>query len=323
MEAEMKEESNFSRRLLPAAVGAALIVLSHTAHAEDASRITAVTLYPGSATVERTARVEPGMTVLRITGLPANFDPQSVRVEADAGVAIGEVSTQDASRAQSPDSRQAQVELRIQALKDRQAELDGEVKSSEMVTEFLSRLGTPGEKPAPMPDARSLGSIVELIRKGGGESIQHARRAQVQKREIGKQIAALERDLARLKSGARDTRSITVGVASERGGSARVSYQVNGAGWRPAYRASLDSNASKVELLRQGVVQQNTGEDWTGVKLKLSTGQPRLSPAGPDPQPWWVSLPVASPVAANALGYVTEAPVRLAKSELRSRDAVA
>src|SRR5215471_4151373 len=261
METEMNGTKNFSRRLLPAAVGAAIISLSSVAYAEDASRITAVTLYPGSATIERTAHVEPGTTLLRITGLPANFDPQSVRVEADSAIAIGEVSTQDVSRVQSANSREAQLEERIQALKDRQAELDGEVKSSEMVTEFLSRLGTPGEKPAPMPDARSLGSIVELIKKGGGESLARARRAQVQKREIGKQIAALERDLARLKSGARDTRTITVGVASERGGSARVSYQVNGAGWRPAYRASLDSNTAQVELLRQGVVQQNTGED--------------------------------------------------------------
>jgi uncharacterized protein (TIGR02231 family) len=99
---------------------------------------------------------------------------------------------------------------------------------------------------------------------------------------------------------------------------------VNGAGWRPAYRASLDSNASRVELVRQGVVQQATGEDWTGVKLRLSTGQPRLSPAGPDPRPWWVSLPVARPVA-NASGFANlamEAPASLAKRESRA-DALA
>src|SRR5262245_37011223 len=105
METEMTERS-FSRRILPTAVGAAIITLSSGAYAQDASRITAVTLYPGSATVERTARVEPGMAVLRLTGLPANFDPQSVRVEADAGVAIGEVSTQDVSRVQSANSRE-------------------------------------------------------------------------------------------------------------------------------------------------------------------------------------------------------------------------
>src|SRR5882672_12246963 len=232
METNMNGSTNFSRRLLPAAVGAAIITLSGAAQGQDAAKITDVTLYPGSATVERTARVEPGMTTLRISGLPANFDPQSVRVEADAGVAIGEVSTQDVSRVQSPNSREAQLEEKIQALKDRQGALDGEAKSAQMVTEFLSRLGAPGEKRAPIPDAKSLGSVVELIRRGGSESLARAQRAQIQKREIGKQIAALERDLARLRSGTRDTRTVTVGVSSERGGSARVSYQVNGAGWR-------------------------------------------------------------------------------------------
>ena len=312
----MKENGNLPRRLLPAAVGAAIVALSCSAHAQDASKITAVTLYPGSATVERTARVEPGMALLRISGLPANFDPQSVRVEADPGVEVGEVSTRDVSRTQSPNPREAQLEEWIQALKDRQGQLDGEVKSAEMVTEFLSRLGAPGEKPAPIPDARSLASVVDLIRKGSGDSLARARRAQVQKREIGRQIAALERDLARLKNGVRDTRSIVVGVSSARGGSARVSYQVNGAGWRPAYRASLDSQASRLDLIRQGVVQQTTGEDWSGVKLRLSTGQPRLSPSGPDPRPWWVSLPVARPYASPASRLADEALA--AKREARA-----
>jgi uncharacterized protein (TIGR02231 family) len=302
----------FARRLLPAAI---LLIGSGTAYAEDASRITAVTLYPGSATIERTARVAPGATLLRISGLPANFDPQSVRVDADQGVRIGEVSTQDAARAGALSSREAQLEERIQALRDRQAELDGEAKSAEMVNAFLSRLGAPGEKPAPLPDARSLASVVDLIRRGSGDSLARIQRVQVQKRETAKRIAALERDLARLKSGARDTRSITVGVATESGGEARVSYQVDGAGWRPAYRASLDSAASKLELVRQGVVQQTTGEDWTGVKLRLSTGQPRLSPSGPDPRPWWVSLPVARPLASAA-----EAPAAItAERKLRAR----
>jgi uncharacterized protein (TIGR02231 family) len=290
---------------------AVLTIACGAAYAEDASRIAAVTLYPGSATVERTARVSPGMTLLQISGLPANFDPQSVRVEGDPGVAIGEVSTRDVARTQSPDPRVAGLEGRIQALRDRQAELEGEAKSAQMVTEFLSRLGAPGEKPAPIPDARSLGAVVDLIRRGSGESLARAQRVQVQKREIGRQIAALERDLARLKSGAKDTRTILVGVASERGGEARVSYQVNGAGWRPAYRASLDSRASKLELIRQGVVQQATGEDWVGVKLRLSTGQPRLSPQGPDPRPWLVSLPVARPYA-SVTGALADAPAALA-----------
>jgi len=315
----MKQEAQALRRLaLPAAVAAAIVVMTcGAAYAEDASKITAVTLYPGSATVERTARVSPGMTLLQISGLPANFDPQSVRVDADPGVQIGEVATQEVARTGAPNAREARLEDKIQALRDRQAELDGNMKSAEMVMAFLSRLGTPGDKPAPIPDARSLARIVDLIRKGGGDSLARAQRAQVEKREIGKQIAALERDLARLRSGAKDTRSILVGVSVEREGYARVSYQVNGAGWRPAYRASLDSQASKLELVRQGVIQQTTGEDWAGVRLRLSTGQPRLAPSGPDPRPWWVSLPVARPYASVS-GLAAEAPAALAmKRELR------
>ena len=314
----MNQKQVALRRLcLPAAVGAALLCIgSGAAYAQDASKITAVTLYPGSATVERTARITPGMTRLEITGLPANFDSQTLRVETDPGVHVGEMSTQDVARTQAPNAREAQLEERIQALRDRQAALDGEVKSAEMVNEFLSRLGAPGtEKAAPIPDAKSLGGVIDLIRRGSRDSLVRTQRAKVQKRERDKQIAALERDLARLKSGAKDTRTILVGVSADRAGSARVSYQVNGAGWRPAYRASLDSLTSNLELVRQGVVSQTTGEDWSGVKLKLSTGQPRLSPQGPDPRPWLVSLP--SPVRAygNVSGLVAagarEAPAAL------------
>src|SRR5882762_7297819 len=97
-------------------IGAALAATSlgcGTAIAQDASRITSVTLYPGSATVERTARVVPGMTQLEISGLPANFDPQTVRVESTPGVRLGEVSTQDQSRTSASNARESAIEDKI------------------------------------------------------------------------------------------------------------------------------------------------------------------------------------------------------------------
>src|SRR6267378_2645089 len=279
------------RRTSVGTVLAAMSIVCGTAMAQDASRITAVTLYPGSATVERTAKITPGMTRLEISGLPANFDPQTVRVESDAGVRIGEVSTKDQSRTAASNARESAIEEKIQALKDRQAVLEVDARSAQMTAEFISRLGAPaGEKPAPLPSARSLAETIEAVRRGGSDAFGRIQKVQVQKREIDKQIRALERDLARLKSGANDVRTIAVGVSTERPGDVRVSYQVNGAGWRPAYRAALDSAGSKVSLERQGAISQTTGEDWTNVRLKLSTGQPRLSPQGTEPRPWKLSL---------------------------------
>src|SRR6266571_3610922 len=300
----MHRNQELRRLTLPAAVGAALVYMASPAYAQDASKITAVTLYPGSATVERTARVTPGMTRLEISGLPANFDPQTLRAEADPGVYIGEVSTQDQSRTAASNARESAIEEKIQALKDRQAVLDVDAKSAQMTAEFISRLGAPaGEKPAPIPNARSLAEMIEAVRRGGSDAFGRIQKVQVQKRELDKEIRALERDLARLKSGAKDVRTISVGVSAERPGEVRVSYQVNGAGWRPAYRAGLDSAGSKVSLERQGAISQTTGEDWTNVKLKLSTGQPRLSPQGTEPRPWKLSL--LEPRSGLVSGYAT------------------
>ena len=263
-------------------------------------------LYPGSATVERSARVVPGMTRLEVSGLPANFDPQTVRVEAGPGVSIGEVSTQDQSRTAASNARESAIEDKIQALKDRQAVLDVDARSAQMAAEFISRLGAPAsgtEKPAPLPSARSLAETIEAVRRGGADAFGRIQKVQVQKREIDKQVRALERDLARLKSGSKDVRTIAVGVSAERPGELRVSYQVNGAGWRPAYRAGLDSAGSKVSLERQAAISQTTGEDWSNVRLKLSTGQPRLSPQGTEPRPWKLSL--LEPRSGLVSGYAT------------------
>src|SRR5882672_3485624 len=295
--------------------------------AQDASRITSVTLYPGSATVERTARVVPGMTRLEISGLPANFDPQTVRVESTPGVRLGEVSTQDQSRTAASNARESAIEEKIQALKDRQGVLEVDAKSAQMAADYIARLGAPvsgAEKPAPALNGKSVAEVIEAVRRGGSDAFGRIQKVQVQKREIDKQIRALERDLARLKSGANDVRTIAVGVSAERPGELRVSYQVNGAGWRPAYRAGLDSAASKVLLERQGDISQTTGEDWTNVRLKLSTGQPRLSPQGTEPRPWKLSL------YSPSVGALSESSVRPAQApaalmrqkadELKSRE---
>jgi len=286
--------------------------------AQETSRITAVTLYPGTATVERTARVVPGMTRLEISGLPANFDPQTVRVESDPGVRIGEVSTRDQSRTAASNARESAIEDKIQALKDRQAVLEVDAKSAQMAADYIARLGAPSlgaEKPAPALNGKSVAEVIEAIRRGGSDAFGRIQKVQVQKREIDKEIRALERDLARLKSGAKDVRTIAVGVSAELPGEVRVSYQVNGAGWRPAYRAGLDSAGSKVLLERQGAISQTTGEDWTDVKLKLSTGQPRLSPQGTEPRPWMLSLysPRVGALSELSFDRAAAAPAQLTR----------
>ena len=289
---------------------AAFLLVSVSAFA-DAGRITRVVLYPRSATVERSAQVPAGSSKVDMSGLPANFDLRTLRVEADPGIRIGEVAVQEVSRTEAFSEREAALEAKLQALRDEKAAMEAEVKTAELLRDYLAALsGRPageGEKPIRI-DPKAIPAVLEAIRQGAGEAFGLIRRAEIRKRDIDKEIAALGRELARLKSGARDARRLTIGYFASKPGTVRASYQVANAGWKPAYRASLDSSASRVELERQAMVMQRTGEDWRGVALRLSTGQPRPAELV-DPAPWQLVIRPPTPHAASA-------PVaRLAASE--------
>lgn len=273
--------------------------------------ISAVTLYPGSATVERTSHVTPGMTQIEIDGLPANFDTQTIRVQADPGIQIGQVVTRDIGRAVSASAREAELEARIQALQDQAALLEVDAKAAVLVQKYLENLGSAGatgDRQQPLVDAKSMAAMIDAIRRGGSDAFERMHKSELQKREINKQIEALQRDLAKLRSGARDARQVTVQLAARQAGMLKVSYQVNNAGWKPSYRAFLDSADSSVLLERMASVSQKTGEDWSGVKLKLSTGQPRLSPQAPEPRPWLLTYRKPTPPQAEAFGAFAPMP---------------
>ena len=264
-----------------------------------AQAVSRVTLYSGSATIERSAKVQSGVGKLEMTGLPANFDPKTLRVETDAGIHVGEVAIQDVSRAEAVSKREADLEERIQKLKDEKAALDVEVKSAELVRDYLKSLSTrstDGAKAVPI-DAKAIPAVLDAIRRGGADSYATIQKMDIRKRELDKRIAALQGDLGRIRNGARDVRTLTISYTAQKPGELRAAYQVTNAGWKPQYRAALDSSSSKVELERQAAVVQRTGEDWRGVRLRLSTGQPRAS-AIVEPNTW--QLVIRPPVELNA-----------------------
>lgn len=290
---------------------------SSGAAAADAP-ITAVILYPGSATVQRTVQVPAGASRIEIPGLPAGFDSQTLHAEADPGIRIGQIVVHDAGRTEAANPAQADLEMKIQALRDQVDAADAEARSAEIVKAYLERFGSrgEGERPAAAIDAKTLAGLVDAIGRGAQDALDRIRRSAIHKRELDKKIQALERDLARLRGGDRDIRNLTVELSAERAGNLRVSYQVNGAGWLPSYRASLDSGRSKVDLERLALISQKSGEDWRNVQLTLSTSQPRQSPQAPEPQPWLLSWqpPRPQPMMAAARPAMAMAPAPMAEA---------
>ncbi|MGH8853893.1 MAG: mucoidy inhibitor MuiA family protein [Telluria sp.] len=231
---------------------------------------------------------DPGHDPGRDTGLLANFNTDTVRLQADAGIQVGQVVTRDQGRVDSPSPREAELEAKILALQDQVAVIEADYKAAQLAHAYLERLGG-GEnqagRAAPL-DPKALLATLDAIRKGGADALERMHNAELKKRALARQLEVLKRDLAKVQASTRESRTMTVAVLARQPGKLLLSYQVNRAGWKPTYRASLDSAASTIDLERMASISQKTGEDWSNVRLRLSTGQPKLSVYAPDPSPW-------------------------------------
>lgn len=276
--------------------------------------ISAVTLHPGSATVTRVAEVTPGMSQVVFSGLPANFDPRTLRASANGPARIGQIISENITGAAAVNPQEAELEARIVALQDQLASLGAAMDSAEMVRQYLARISA-GEAPAPKappPDAAAVTAMAEAIGKGSGDVLARIQRLGVEKRGVSAQIEVLQRQLAQLRAGVRDSRTVTVKVSARQPTTLALTYQVPNAGWQPAYRAELDTQASRLKLERLATITQRTGEDWQDVRLTLSTTQPRRSPLAAEPQPWLLSW--HPPQAAEAQMRLQHAPAAAMKA---------
>src|SRR5205823_5593524 len=74
-------------------------------------------------------------------------------------------------------------------------------------------------------------------------------------------------------------------------GKVRLNYLVGAASWRPQYKLRAGKTTKdKVQVEYLAAVAQHTGEDWTTVKLVLSTAQPTLNAPPPDLQTLQVTV---------------------------------
>ncbi|MDY0106309.1 MAG: DUF4139 domain-containing protein, partial [Giesbergeria sp.] len=291
------------RPLKPALAAAALLCAATSATAQDTSRIARVTVYAGVATVERVARVPAGARSLTLTCLPGSLDTQSLQVQADAAVRVGEFSvlTEDrdvAGACASP------LDGRIRELEDQIAAARAEAGALQLVDTYLKTVaGSPSGEDgatarAPAATPAQITATAEVLRKSGQDT--QARAHQIKRRQEALELAlkplVAERD--RVASQRARVVSVTVNLAAEREGELRLAYRVRGPGWQPSYRATLDATRGGVQLERLALVAQNSGEDWSNVQLLLSTGQPGRATQGRLPRPW--TLDVAPPPAPRS-----------------------
>ena len=280
-----------------------------------ATQVTAVTIFPDRARVTRAGRLalEAGLHEVVIDQLPLALLPDSLRAsgKGTAHAKLLGVSSRLEHYAETPAEAAQQLEQKIQAAADADAELAARASVTEKEQKALDALAAESEL-----FARGLALRNRSNEEQGAffDFISHRSRALQadllaigrDRRDLARELDRLRRELGAIQSARPKQRfgaSIELEVSAAGELDLELTYVVTGAGWQPLYDIRSSDAAVEVSYLAQ--VAQNTGEDWPGVALTLSTARPSLSLALPELAPWYLQprrpLPPPMPVMARAM----------------------
>lgn len=291
---------------LSALAAACCLLAGASAQAQEATiaraPIARVTLYPGVASVERTARIAAATRQLVFECLPGSIDPQSLQVSADAGVRLGDYKLQLQPRELASKACASPLEQQIRTLEDQLAALEADEAAAKLVGDYLQGLAKPGDdaKAPSLPAASQLGAATEALRSTSRGNTLRAHQILRQKQALQEQLKPLQLERDRTGAGNAQVMKVTVQLASPADANVQLTYQVRGPSWQPTYRAQLDPAKGTVAIERLALVAQNSGEDWSQVQLLLSTGQPSRSTQGRLPNSWTLDVERPRPMAAMA-----------------------
>lgn len=258
------------------------------------SKVVAVTVYQNTALVTREVAVPDamGLTEVVVSPLPPATVQSSLYAEGTDGLRI--LSARYRTRAIADDTREEvrKLEAKIKEVNRKVQQLQGEVKINEANAAFLikleaftaatmSQLTEKGQL-----DSEKVIALANFIRETRTKSQKELLLLQQQIEDATAELQFTQRLMAEKSGGVVRTERDAVIVLDKTkpgGGTIKLNYLVQNARWYPQYKlraGTKDKDPVQVEYLAS--MTQNTGEDWSGVAVTLSTAQPHLNAAPPD-----------------------------------------
>lgn len=257
------------------------IVIADIALADDvdlALPIAEVIIHPDMAIVTRSNHIQipAGESVLVIAGLPQNLDPARLQISADSsGITLGSVDLKEVHLGELANDSEKRVQQELTILEDERRTLEDEIDNSKNVLTLLNHFssGADSSKFKLNVDGNGIDTIVSGLLRNGGQARETIRTASIGLRQIDQKIEQKQFEKKQLGKNLRRESVVRVNVKSDSGyrGKFALSYPEFRAGWEWAYEARLNTKQKDLELFRQVIVTQSTGDDWEEVKLKVTT----------------------------------------------------
>lgn len=293
-------------------------------------RITEVTVYPDRAMATRSATfaVKPGSWLLTMEALPVLLQDESVRVEG-RGTAEATIVGTEIRRIfidQSPETLVKDLDEEIRSAERALASIDARMRGLSAQKTFIESLKVAWgdriskELALGKPTATELNEALSFVGTGITSAEEKTADLDREKATLKNRIDALRRQREQVTGSERkEVKVVEVQVEVAREGklTLELAAVVPRAGWQPAYDIRLAPDGKSAELVFRGEVHQQTGEEWTGVDLALSTARPAIGGAPPELSPWHIGFyqPPRPLAAAPMATRMYEKSVRAAEEE--------
>ncbi|MEC4806136.1 MAG: mucoidy inhibitor MuiA family protein [Jaaginema sp. PMC 1079.18] len=286
------------------------------------TQIHAVTVYRDRALVKRRGRIQltGSETELIIADLPLSLQSDSIRVKGmgNTPVRLLGVRTETVYQTEPVEGRIAEIVAEIENLTQQKQHLQNRISSVALQQNFVSSL----KDKSVQYFARSLAqretdldTTESLLQFVGDRHLNYATeitQLQQDRQNLNKQISTLEKRLNQFQKPTQtQSYGIFVSVEAREAGEfiLEASYVVNNASWLPLYDLQVNSQKQTIALDYLAEIKQNTGEDWLGVSLTLSTAKPGLGSLPPKLNPWFIDFPKPPP----APRFAPSAPIMTAR----------
>ncbi len=265
------------------------------------NRIESVTVYRGQALVTRavTLPAKAGELELVVGDLPGQVVGSSLSASGGDGVQIRSVryrteATAEAVRKEVADLDAQLKDLRLQqhaqGLKEQL--LRTRAKHIEKLESFAAPTAQV-ELSKGVLNAETLQTVSGYIMKQRDTLMAEQLKLYKEKRNLAENMSLLQRKRDELVAGRGRTKRTALILVTNTGNAAakiRLTYLVNSASWSPAYNVRLNGDGKSLSVEYLASVSQTSGEDWTGVKLTLSTATPAMNAMTPILAPLWMDL---------------------------------
>ncbi|PKH79622.1 DUF4139 domain-containing protein [Psychrobacter sp. 4Bb] len=269
--------------ILPFVLSSSAILGLSSAQAATSS-VEQVTIYQGLASVTRALPITgSGEQTVVFSCLSPQMDKESLSVQATGSVNVGEVSIEELTGEQAVQC-QYQGDAKVQTQQNTLANINAELEAARLAKAYLQNLTKATQVNTDSTIANNARDI-----ESQATSI-NQRILEIQQRQARAQDALNQLMAGSATSTFNKVTQVSVRTASRSPSSVKLHYQVQGAGWEPAYQARLNTNSEQLSITASAIIAQQTGENWTNVPLTLSTVNPNQSTTGQLPYVQRLSL---------------------------------